>query len=204
MFSSKELFVKSTRTWRCLALSLCLAAGGAWAEPFQLEGITIDDSATVEGVKLVLNGAAVQKRGFIKTNTIALYLPEKRDTLAGVLKQAGPKHLRIVVLRDIAGWLIARQTLSDFEANTTEDEARQLADELSAAAANYSKLGTLHKGDVMVADWIPGQGIVSTLNGQSMGPPLNDPLFFDVSLRPVMGPSAPGDLREQLLGLRQP
>jgi len=202
--------VKSTRTWRYLALSIGLAvvgaahAGSPPSGTLQLEGVTIDDSAMVDGVKLVLNGATVQKRGFFKTNTIALYLPEKRDTLAGVLKQPGPKHLRIVLLRDIAGWLIARQTLSDFEANTTEDEARKLAEELSAVAANYSKLGVLHKGDVMVADWIPGQGIVSTLNGQSMGPPLNDPLFFDVSLRPVMGDLAPSDLREQLLGLRQP
>lgn len=202
--------MKITRTWRYLALSMGfmvagLAHAGSSPEgPRQLEGVTIDDTATVDGVKLVLNGATVQKRGFFKTNTIALYLPEKRDTLAGVLKQPGPKHLRIVLLRDIAGWLIARQTLSDFEANTTEDEARKLSEEVNAVAANYSKLGVLHKGDVMVADWIPGQGIVSTLNGQSMGPPLNDPLFFDVSLRPVMGDLAPSDLREPLLGLRQP
>jgi hypothetical protein len=211
MFASKELFVKSTRAWRCLALSIFLASSGLAqadpapaAAPLQLDGITIDDSATVDGVKLVLNGAAIQKRGFFKTNTIALYLPEKSDTRVGVLRQPGPKHLRIVVLRDIAGWLIARQTLSDFAANTTDDEARVLSDEVNAVAANYTKLGVVHKGDVMVADWVPGQGIVSTLNGQSMGPPLNDPLLFDVSLRAVIGESAPSDLREQLLGIRQP
>jgi hypothetical protein len=205
--------VKYTRSWQCWTLSLCLmAAGAVRAEsptatpppPRQLDGITIEDSVTVAGTPLVLNGAGIQKRGFFKTNTIALYVPEKRDTLNGVLRLTGPKRIQVVVLRDIAGWLISRQLQSDFAANATEDEARKLTAEVDAVAADYAKIPVLHKGDVLVADWLPGQGIASTLNGKSMGPPLNDELFFDVSLRPVMGGLAPRELREQLLGINPP
>ncbi|RZI82999.1 MAG: hypothetical protein EOP38_14210 [Rubrivivax sp.] len=202
--------MKNTRSWRCWALSLALLmAGPAMAEPsspapHELDGVAISDSVNVAGTTLVLNGAATQKRGFFKTNTCALYLPEKRDTLPGVLKLAGPKRLQLVVLRDIAGFLIARQFQTDFAANTTEDEARKLSAEADEVAAAYVKMGTLRKGDVMVVDWIPGQGIVSSLNGKSMGPPLNDELFFDVSLRPIMGSQAPRELREQLLGINRP
>ncbi|RZL00879.1 MAG: hypothetical protein EOP36_13890 [Rubrivivax sp.] len=191
--------------WRCWALScsLALASAAALADPPQeLEGVLIDGHATVAGTKLVLNGASVQKRGFFKTNTLALYLTDKRHTLNGVVKLSGPKRVHLVMLRDIKGFLIARQFLTDFAASATEAEAQALSSEVELIAAGYAKIDMLHKGDVVLIDWVPGQGIVSSLNGQSMGPAHDNELLWDVSLRPVMGPQAPRELREQLLDVR--
>lgn len=183
-----------------LSWLMLLACTLAWAEPpHELEGVAIDDSATVAGAKLVLNGASVQKRGFFKTNTCALYLPEKRHTLDEVVKLPGPKRVHLVMLRDIKGFLIARQFLADFADNATQAEANVLTAEVERIAEGYAKIETLHKGDVVLIDWIPGQGIVSTLNGQSMGPAHDNELLWDVSLRPVMGEHAPSELRERLL-----
>jgi hypothetical protein len=188
--------------WRRWAVSCCLALAGGMAlaePPRELEGVPIDDSATVAGAKLVLNGASVQKRGFFKTNTCALYLTEKRHTLDEVVKLSGPKRVQLVMLRDIKGFLIARQFLTDFAASATEAEANALTAEVEAIAKGYAQIDMLHKGDVVVIDWVPGQGIVATLNGQAMGPAHDNALLWDVSLRPVMGKQAPRELREQLL-----
>lgn len=174
----------------------------AWAEaPHELDGVAIDDSALVAGTKLVLNGAAIQKRGFFKTNTCAVYLPEKRHSLDEVVKLAGPKRVQLVMLRDVKGFLIARQFLNDFAASATEAEAQSLTTEVESIAAGYAKIDVLHKGDVVVIDWIPKEGIVASLNGQSMGPAHDNELLWDVSLRPVMGSQAPRELREQLLDI---
>jgi hypothetical protein len=193
----------SLAAWRRQALAWCLAwlsSVAAFAEPpHELEGVAIDDSATVAGSKLVLNGASVQKRGFFKTNTCALYLTEKRHTLEDIVKLPGPKRVHLVMLRDVKGFLIARQFLTDFSASATEAEANALSKEVELIAAGYARIEMLHKGDVVVIDWIPGQGIVSTLNGQPMGPAHDNELLWDVSLRPVMGKQAPRELREQLL-----
>lgn len=170
--------------------------------PPELDGVTIEDSAVVAGTKLVLNGAAIQKRGFFKTNTIALYLSEKRHTLDGVVKLEGPKRVHLVMLRDIKGFLIARQFLNDFAASATEAETRALSAQVEAIAANYARIEVLHKGDVLLIDWIPDKGIAATLNGQSMGPTQHNEALWAVSLRPVMGDMAPRELREQLLGMR--
>lgn len=189
-------------SWRRGLLSCCLALASlvAVAEPArELEGVPIADSATVAGAKLVLNGASIQKRGFFKTNTCALYLSEKRHTLDEIVKLPGPKRFQVVMLRDVKGFLIARQFLNDFTASATEAEAQALGTEVEQIASGYAKIDMLHKGDVVLIDWVPGQGIVTTLNGQPMGPAHDNEQLWDVSLRPVMGPMAPRELREQLL-----
>lgn len=194
--------MKHPPSWQRWGLACCLAVASAMATaepPHELEGVPIDDSATVAGTKLVLNGASIQKRGFFKTNTLALYLIEKRHTLDEVVKLSGPKRVHLVMLRDVKGFLIARQFLTDFAANATEVEANALSAEVELIADGYATIDMLHKGDAVVIDWVPGQGIVSTLNGHSMGPAHDNQLLWDVSLRPVMGKQAPRELREQLL-----
>ena len=195
--------MKNQNLWRYWALSCLMAlANAVHAEPpRELDGVVIDDTAQVAGAKLVLNGASIQKRGFFKTNTCALYLTEKRHTLDEVVKLAGPKRVHLVMLRDVKGFLIARQFLNDFAASATEAEAQSLTAEVESIAAGYAKIDMLHKGDVVLIDWIPGEGIAASLNGQSMGPAHDNELLWDVSLRPVMGPLAPRELREQLLGI---
>ncbi|MBC7701954.1 chalcone isomerase family protein [Aquabacterium sp.] len=195
--------MNNKRWWRQWALScLMVLAHVAQAEPpRELDGVPIDDTAQVAGVKLVLNGASIQKRGFFKTNTCALYLTEKHHTLDEVVKLAGPKRVQLVMLRDVKGFLIARQFLSDFAASATEAEVQSLTAEVESIAAGYAKIDMLHKGDVVLIDWIPKEGITASLNGQSMGTAHDNELLWDVSLRPVMGRMAPRELREQLLGI---
>ncbi|MES2090945.1 MAG: chalcone isomerase family protein, partial [Pseudomonadota bacterium] len=79
------------QTISALVLMLSLVSFTSFAHAqsaaMTLEGVDIAESQVVGSTKLVLNGAAIQKRAFFKTNTVAIYLPEKRDSLEAILKQ---------------------------------------------------------------------------------------------------------------------
>jgi hypothetical protein len=53
------------------------ASTGSHAEVAgELNGVQVEDSASVGGAKLLLNGVATRKRGYFKTDVTALYLAE--------------------------------------------------------------------------------------------------------------------------------
>lgn len=190
------------------ALAALTLSGGAWAAVVgELEGVPVEDSATVAGTKLVLNGAAVRKRGYFKTDVTALYLPAHRKTLDGVYKIPGPKRIQLSVLRDLSGSIIARYFLSDFKLVTTDEEFKSLITEVGQIGDLYGRLGKVNKGDVVTVDWVPGKGIRTELNGKALmtsggtSEYMNSPLMYEILLRMYIGERATSDYRNGLLGL---
>ena len=63
------------------------------------------------------------------------------------------------------------------------------------------------KGDVVNLDWVPGTGWMATHNGRQLTSDggnmlaINDELAYQIYLRMYIGPAAPEDLRNGLLGL---
>ena len=191
--------------FRHALLACCVAtAVPALAEPVaDLDGMTqFPLTATVAGAKLQLNGAAVRKRGYFKPDAVAIYLPAKASTLDGVVSMKGPKRMQVHVLRELDGATISRYFVNDFKLVSTEDEFKQLINEVAQVGKVYGSLHRVYKGDVILIDWIPGKGIVSTMNGKPLGTPIASELLFEISLRMGMGAGAPVEMREQLLGNR--
>ncbi|MDE2402399.1 MAG: chalcone isomerase family protein [Burkholderiales bacterium] len=183
-------------------LMVCATMAQAQAR-LELDGIPVEESQVVAGTKLVLNGAAVQKKAFLKTNIAAFYLTEKRQSLDGILQLDGPQRLEIIALRTLLGWQIARQSVLDIKTYATDDEVKQLSAELDAIEGVYADV-RMNRGDVLLIDWIPGEGIVSSINGKTLAPPLNKPLMWALSLRPTMSEHAPERVRDMLLGVTVP
>lgn len=190
----------------CLAWIACsVACAAAYASAAgQVEGVLVDGNSVVEGASLTLNGAGLQKRGFLKTNVSALYLTSKRDTVDGVETAPGAKRLQLILLRDIPGSLIERYFVSDFQAAATESEFRSLIKEIGQIGAIYGRLPMVHKGDVVNMDWIPGKGIYSTINGKSLmvdgNSYMNSELMYRLLLRMYIGGKVSTELRENILG----
>jgi hypothetical protein len=194
--------------WACLAWLVSFSVAHA-AAVGEIEGVPIDGGAQVEGSALTLNGAGLQKRGFLKTNVSALYLSGKRDTVEGVETAPGAKRLQLILLRDIPGSLIARYFVSDFQAAATEAEFKTLIKEIGQIGAIYGRLSMVHKGDVVNMDWIPGKGIYSSLNGKPLvlddvggAKPgyMNNELMYRLLLRMYIGGKVSTELRENILG----
>lgn len=193
---------------------LAAGAGAAllpWSMPAQadveLEGITLAETAVVHGQKLVLNGAGVRRRGYFKADVTALYLPEKRTTAEAIMKLDGIRRIQLNILRDFTSSTISRIFISDFKQAATEEEFKQLITVISQIGAAYSNVRRVDKGDVVNLDWVPGQGWQASINnkmltidGVSNGS-INNELAYQIYLRMYIGPNAPTELRNGLLGL---
>ena len=182
-----------------------------WATPAQaaveLEGVELPETTTAHGQKLVLNGAAVRKRGYFKADVTALYLPEKRTTPESIFKLDGYRRIQLNILRDFTSSTISRIFISDFKQAATEEEFKKLIEVISVIGAAYSNVKRVGKGDVVDLDWVPGKGWMAFLNGKALqvegtaSNAINSELAYQIYLRMYIGASAPEDLRNGLLGL---
>lgn len=191
------------RQW--LALTL-----GALAWPLQaqaqaavkVDGVEVPTTATVRGKKLVLNGAGVRRRGYYKSNIVALYLPERLTTLDAIMKLDGPRRIQMLLLRDFSQSTVSRIFLSDFKQAATDVEFKTLINEVAEIGAIYNNVKRVEQGDKVNIDWQPGAGIIASLNDRQLNDkPINNELAYQIYLRMFMGPTVPEDLRNRLLGL---
>lgn len=190
------------KSLRSLAVALVgLMALSAAHAVVELEGVQVEDTATVAGTRLVLNGVGVRKRGYFKTDVTALYLPERRSKAADVYNPNGVRRLVLVLLRDIPSATISRYFVGDFKQVATDAEFKQVINEVGQMGQVYGGLVRVNKGDVVEIDWIPGTGLTAYINGKSMGAPIKNPLFYEIYMRMYLGSSVPEDFRNALLGL---
>jgi hypothetical protein len=188
------------------ALVLGCAASGAWAA-IDVSGVPLDDSVTVGGQQLHLNGAGYRKRGYFKIDVTALYLQQKATTLEAVENAPGAKRLQLVIQQDLTGSQASRYFLIDFEASATPAEFAKLITEVSQVGDIYSALPKIRKGDIVTMDWIPGKGLIATLNGATLtphgaaSPYMNSELLAKVMLRMYVGGKTPAELHDNLLGI---
>jgi hypothetical protein len=188
------------------ALVLGCAVSGAWAT-VDVSGVTLDETVTVAGVPLKLNGAGFRKRGYFKIDVTALYLQQKASTLDAVESAPGVKRVQLVIQQDVTGSQASRYFLIDFEASATPAEFAKLITEVSQVGDIYSALPKIKKGDVVTMDWVPGKGVLATLNGVVLtphgapSPYINSELLSKVMLRMYVGGKTPAELHDNLLGV---
>lgn len=177
------------------------------APAVELEGVELPETTTAYGQKLVLNGAGVRKRGYFKADVTALYLPEKRTTPDAIYKLNGIRRIQLNILREFTSSTITRIFLADFKQSASEEEFKRLIGPIGQIGAAYANVKKVSKGDVVNLDWVPGVGWMATHNGKQLTGDggsilsINDELAFQVYLRMYIGPNAPDELRNGLLGL---
>ena len=188
------------------ALVLGCAVSGALAS-VDVSGVPLEETVTVGGQQLKLNGAGFRKRGYFKIDVTALYLQQKYNTLEAVENAPGAKRLQLIIQQDITGSQASRYFLIDFEASATPAEFAKLITEVSQVGDIYSALPKIKKGDIVTMDWIPGKGLIATLNGNVLTPHgapsayMNSELLARVMLRMYIGGKTPAELHDNLLGL---
>lgn len=189
--------------WSSLCVSFVMAAAAMPAQAVvEIEGVQVEESIVANGYKLVLNGAGVRKRGYFKSDVVALYLPERKTSAEAVMKPTGARRLTLVLLRDIPSSTITRYFIGDFKTVATDAEFKQVINEVGQMGQIYGSMNKVSKGDVVIIDWIPGQGMLGSINGKPLtDKPWSSPLFFELYMRMYVGPSVPVDFRNALLGV---
>ena len=163
-------------------------------------GIQVPDTVRVtEGSpQLSLNGAGVRKKLFVKVYVGALYLEHRAGTVAEVLRQEGPKRVAMHVLyEEISGEKLTQGWEDGFSDNHSPEQMAELRERLDTFNGLFE---TVRKGDLILLDFVPGEGTRVTIRGQKRGTVAGKE-FNDALLRVWLG-ERPADegLKKSMLG----
>ena len=192
--------MKFLTRWAVMA-GACLLAASAVAQPMTVADVKYEETASVNGSTLQLNGAGVRYKAVFKVYTAGLYLEKKAGTPADVIAQKGPKRLSITMLRDIDSTELGKLFSRGMEDNMDRAAFSKLVPGVMRMSQIFSEHKKLLPGEEFMIDWIPGTGTVLTVKGQVQGEPFKEPEFFNALLGIWLGPQ-PADwkLKDALLG----
>lgn len=182
------------------ALALLIGAA-AQASTIDIAGVKVEDSATVAGTKLQLNGAGIRYKGPFKVYVAELYTTKKVASLEELIAAPGPKRMVLVMTREIEAGPFGKLLTRGMEDNNPKAEMSKLVPGLM----KMSELFTIHKnfvpGDTILMDWTPGTGLVITVKGKVQPEVFKEPEFFKALMGIWLGPSpAYWKLKDNLLG----
>ena len=164
-----------------------------------VSGHKIPESIIVGDDELLLNGAGIRHKIFIKVYIGALYLTEPAHKADGVLAMPGSKSMRMYILyKKISARKIRNAWTEGLEDNLSKDRLAKIRPRLERFNALFPDL---HKGDVVSMDYQPGKGTTVVYNGEERGSVKGGDFFSDL-LQVWIG-KAPADagLKRDVLGL---
>ena len=185
---------------RLVCASLLLAPLGAAA--VRIDGFTFDDRLQLAGTDLLLNGVGLRSAAWLKGFAAGLYLRDRTNAPASALTQAGPKRLQMKMILDVEATEFVKAFDKSLNRNNTEAERAALKDRVVQFNRSLEQVGKIAKGDVVNLDFIPGKGLILSINGTTRGRPLAGEDLYASLLKVFIG-DRPVDpkLKAGLLGL---
>ena len=188
--------LKSLISAGVLAVSCTMSAQAA-----DIGGVKVEDTATVAGKTLVLNGGGMRQIFVVKVYAAALYLAEKKTSAADVQALTTPKRVALHIQREINSDEFGQLFITSMNKNSSKEEKAKVINQTVKFGEMFSNLPPVKKGDIVTLDWVPGSGTVSTLNGKQIGETLPDMAFYNAVLRIWIGENpVQSDVKRGLLG----
>ena len=166
------------------------------AQAREQDGVQVPETADLSGTALVLNGAGLRSKLFIKVYVGALYLPQKAGDAAAIVAADAPWLVQLTFKRDVDKKSILGAFKEGFEKNSAAD----LATLQPALARLEAGLKDLKTGDLLAFAYQPGTG--TTVTAPGVAPVvLEGPVTARALLRNWIGDHpADGDLKKGMLG----
>jgi hypothetical protein len=167
----------------------------------EVSGVKFDDTAKVAGKELKLNGLGLRTKFIVKVYAAGLYLPEKKNTVADIMKIDGPRRLTLVMMREISSDDFGQSFMTGLNNNIDKAEKTRYVSQISKFGEMFATIEGLKKGDVLHIDWIPGTGTQCELNGKKIGEAQPDVNYYNAVLKIWLGDKpADSSLKPLLLG----
>ncbi len=178
-----------------LALSLTLAA--TVAEAKTVAGVNLPDSVSVGGKTLVLNGAGIRKKLFIKVYVGGLYLTAKQNNATAIMASDTERRMVMHLVFSVSKSQISEAWEEGLEGNTPNASA-EVKNNFKTLA---SWMEDINKGKEIVLTYVPGSGTIVEVNGVAKGT-LAGKATADAILATWIGPKpGPGeDFKDAVLG----
>jgi hypothetical protein len=182
--------------WICLFFVLLVGIQSIQAR--EIAGIAVPESVTINNKLLVLNGAGIRKKFFMKIYVGALYLTVKQMNVSEILADPRAKRITMSFLykevsaeRQVEGWN------NGFRDNNSAEELEKLQDRIN----QFNLLFTvIRRGEVIRLDYMPEEGTHVWVNDTLRGTiPGED--FYQALLKIWLGPKpAEEELKDAMLG----
>lgn len=181
-------------------ISALLLSLSVHVSALELEGVKLPDKMQVEQASLELNGAGVRSMFIMDIYVAALYLESRKKTAAEVFADKGAKRIELHVVYETGSERLAQGFRKGIERNSTPAQLAALQARMATLEKAFENLKVVAKGDVVVFDWVPGQGTRIIFNGNELASiPGED--FYLALLSIWIGENPVTDhLKQELLG----
>ena len=172
------------------------------AATIDIAGVKVQDTATVNGVKLQLNGAGVRTKIF-KIYVAELFTTQKVSSLQELLAAPGPKRISLTMVREVDAGAFGKLLTRGVEDNVPKNQMSKLIPGLIRMSDIFSQNKVMKVGDVILMDWIPGTGMVVTAKNETQGEPFKESEFF-AGMMSIWFGASPADwkLKDAMLGIK--
>ena len=153
---------------------LCsIFAASVWlplsVQAVEVSGVNVPEKvATAEGT-LHLNGAGVRKKMMFEVYVASLYVTQKSADAVAVLGSNAPRRMHLTMLRNVEATSFYQALLDGLQANLSAGQLKELSPKVAELEKIFTEIKGVSKGDVIVLDFIPGQGSRVSVRGRAMG-----------------------------------
>ena len=186
---------------QALFVATALCWGGGALAAVSVAGVKLEETITVGGEQLHLNGAGIRYKGPFKVYVGDLYTTKPIKSFEELLAAPGPKRLSMTFLRDINSADFGKMLTRGVEENTPKAEMSKIIPGMIKMGDIFAANKSFAQGDVCAIEWDPAKGLSIWAKGKLQAEPMNDPAFFKALMSIWFGAS-PADwkLKEVLLG----
>lgn len=118
------------------------------------------------------------------------------------MADAGPRRVRLGLLRDVSGADFIEALEDGLNANLTPEKKAAIAKELEALKALMKVIGDVKENDLVDFDYMPSLGTVVNRNGVPVGDPIPGKPLYDAVLAIWLGEKPIDErLKKGMLGL---
>ncbi|HEY6138030.1 MAG TPA: chalcone isomerase family protein [Thermoanaerobaculia bacterium] len=160
-------------------------------------GVNLDDHTTVNGQTLVLNGAGLRKKLFIKVYVGGLYIGAKNSNPQTIMGTDSPRRQVMHFL-----YSVSKNQMCDAWNEGLEQNTKNASAEVKSGFNTLcSWMEPIPKGNRLVLTYVPGTGTTVEINGKMKGT-LPGKATADAILATWIGPDpGPGeDFKNAVLG----
>lgn len=174
----------------------------AWAQATEPAELAVHPKTVeIQGHALQRNGAGIRTKAIFKVYSAALYLEKPASTLEEIAALPGAKRVSVSMLRNINASELGKLFAHGMEDNMDKQQFSKLIPGVMRMSDVFSRHKELKTGDKFTLDWIPGKGMLLSVNGTPEPSEFTEPAFYQAMLGIWLGPK-PADtkLKQALLG----
>ena len=186
-----------------LAAGLCWGAAATAAVAVELAGVKVEDSVTINGARLQLNGAGIRYKGPFKVYVGDLYTTRPVSSLDDLIAAPGPKRLSMTFLREINSTEFGKLLTRGMEDNVSKQDLSKIIPGMIKMGDIFAANKSFAPGDVCSLEWDPAKGLSVYAKGKLQAEPFKDPAFYRALMSIWFG-NTPADwkLKDELLGVK--